>query len=190
MHWGWASGYRFVALEGASGENLNTTFQIHALGNQNYFSVSIPTSADTVNQELHITINADMNAAIEDISLDNGVVIHGDTEQAVELLKNFRDHVFTSTSGQGSTLAVKDIKIDNAFVLTPNPASNACTINIDDMRFSNGEIQVTDITGKSVLTLPINGMLNQKISIDTPGVYFVKATSNSGLTQVSKLVMQ
>src|SRR5690606_23624170 len=33
MHWGWASGYRFVAMEGKSGSGLSQSYEIHALGN-------------------------------------------------------------------------------------------------------------------------------------------------------------
>ena len=40
MHWGWASGYRFVALEGKTGDQLNKTFEIHALGDDNYHKIS------------------------------------------------------------------------------------------------------------------------------------------------------
>ncbi|MCG9880276.1 MAG: hypothetical protein MH472_06730, partial [Bacteroidia bacterium] len=41
MHWGWTAGYRFVAMEGKTGSNLNTVFEIHALGNVNYFEQTI-----------------------------------------------------------------------------------------------------------------------------------------------------
>ena len=36
MHWGWASGYRFIALEGKGSENLNQVVQLHGLWDDNY----------------------------------------------------------------------------------------------------------------------------------------------------------
>ena len=42
MHWGWTSGYRFIAFEGKGGVNLNQTFELHGLGDVNYFKVTVP----------------------------------------------------------------------------------------------------------------------------------------------------
>ncbi len=36
MHWGWAAGYRFVAMEGKTGSALEYDYEIHALGDQLY----------------------------------------------------------------------------------------------------------------------------------------------------------
>ena len=63
MHWGWASGYFFVAMSGNSGASLDKTFEVHALGNANYFSQTFTTTAATVNNEQVITLNADYAAA-------------------------------------------------------------------------------------------------------------------------------
>ena len=41
MWWGWASGYRFVALEGKSGTSLNQSYQYHGLFDPNYFEQTV-----------------------------------------------------------------------------------------------------------------------------------------------------
>ncbi len=73
MHWGWASGYRFVALKGSQDRNFAQDFQIHALGNKNYFKQSIPTSATDVNGALVVSINADYTKAVSQIGMANGL---------------------------------------------------------------------------------------------------------------------
>lgn len=35
MHWGWVSGYRFAAVEGEAGPNLDQHFEIHSIGDAN-----------------------------------------------------------------------------------------------------------------------------------------------------------
>ena len=37
MHWGWASGYRFIAYEGYGGAGFSQNFQLHGLGNEKLF---------------------------------------------------------------------------------------------------------------------------------------------------------
>jgi len=99
MHWGWAAGYRFVALEGKTGSSLSTIFEIHALGNDNYFKISIPTKGAMDNGELVIELDADYTEALSNIDISGGLVIHGETDQAVRCLRNFTNTVFTSQEG-------------------------------------------------------------------------------------------
>ncbi len=44
MHWGWAAGYRFAAIEGKTGTSMNQIWQIHALGDANYRTQTVTTS--------------------------------------------------------------------------------------------------------------------------------------------------
>src|SRR6056300_739408 len=105
MHWGWASGYRFVALEGKSGSNFAQDFQIHALGDKNYFKQSIPTSATDVNGALVVSLKADYTKAISQIGMANGLIEHSDSKEAATCLRNFQTKVFSSLSGEGNTLS-------------------------------------------------------------------------------------
>ena len=76
MHWGWASGYRFVALEGKVGNNFVQNFQIHALENKNYFKQTIPTSAETISGALVIALNADYTKAVSQIGMSSELIEH------------------------------------------------------------------------------------------------------------------
>ena len=147
MHWGWASGYRFVAIEGKSGTNFAQDFQIHALGNKNYFKQSIPTSATDVNGALVVSINADYTKAVSQIGMANGLIEHSENKEAAVCLRNFQTKVFSSLDGSGNTLSARDINVPNAFGINPVPSKGEVNIVLKDNRFYHGNMIVTDITG-------------------------------------------
>jgi len=98
MHWGWASGYRFIALEGTAGPNLDQTFELHGLDDDNYFETSIPLNVIASNNEIVVNLDADYTRALEDIAVNAGVIVHGDDAEAKQSLENFRDYVFSPSS--------------------------------------------------------------------------------------------
>jgi hypothetical protein len=171
MHWGWASGYRFVAMEGEVGENLNTMFQIHALGNQNYFKISIPAAGQDVNGDLLIEINADYTKAVEDISISSGVVTHGDFGEAVQLLHNFRDHVYTSMEGTGNTLSVKD-EAAVKLAVYPNPSAGNVSINTPNNELIE-KVVVRNVMGQEISVNELTPSSNVSLHIEEKGMYFL-----------------
>ena len=130
MHWGWAAGYRFVAMEGKSGPSLNQIFEIHALGNKNYHTFSIATSGTMNGGDLDIDLKADYEGMLHDIGLNQGLVEHGENNEAAQLLENCAYHVFTA-SGSASIGVEEEQSI--RFDIYPNPA--------------HGQVQVMNTSG-------------------------------------------
>lgn len=187
MHWGWSAGYRFVAIEGKSGSSLNQEFQIHALGNINYFNQSIPTDASQVNGSLVIAINADYNKALSGIDISSGLVEHSESNEAAECLRNFQTKVFTNLSGAGSVLSVNDVQTKKDFVIYPNPANRVISITATDNKFENANIVVTDIFGKVVINTKLDA-LTGSVSIEKSGTYFITITKN-GVINRNKIII-
>ena len=48
MHWGWAAGYRFAAIEGKAGNGFFFTYQIHALGDQHYGKAELDVTGEEI----------------------------------------------------------------------------------------------------------------------------------------------
>lgn len=97
MHWGWSAGYRFVAMEGEAGEDLDQNFEIHALGDDNYFETTTAVGAVASGGIVKAVIYANYAEALRGIDVSDGVITHGDYAEAEDLLINFNEHVFTST---------------------------------------------------------------------------------------------
>ena len=84
MHWGWTSGYRFIAMEGNGGANLNQTFELHGLGDANYFKVTVPfaTAMTATNNEFVLNVDADYTRILENVNVSSGLIVHGETGAA------------------------------------------------------------------------------------------------------------
>lgn len=137
MHWGWTSGYRFVAIEGNSGEEFASSFEFHALGDQNYFEAEINSAVETVGDVTTIVVKADYTQALSNIDMSSGVTIHGDYGDAERLLKNFRDYVFSTDLGLGidtnvdaSQIVIYPSHTTDGYFNISNPENNLVTIQV------------------------------------------------------------
>lgn len=191
MHWGWTAGYRFVALEGNGGANLAFSYQFHALGNDYYYAVQIPTTGQDVFGQQHIYLNADYTKALNSIDVSSGNIVHGVGTETIKLLRNFRDNVFSDKQGNTNILAsVGQVIADEAVSIYPNPSNGKVNIDISDNSTNISSIQITDITGKVVETITATNWASNSISITTKGVYLVNLMSNTERLLTKKLVIQ
>ena len=188
MHWGWSSGYRFVALEGKSGTNFSQDFQIHALGNRNYFEQNIPIEGTDVNGTLVLTLNADYTQALLGMEISSGLIEHSEYDEAAECIRLFQTRVFTNQSGQGNTLNVDDTSVENAFDVFPNPSEGTINLHIGDSRFANAQIRVTNMLGAVVEEINLVNTIHQ-LSLTEQGVYFLTITKD-GLSSTEKIIIQ
>ena len=190
MHWGWAAGYRFVAMQGMAGTTTpNQVFELHGLGDVNYFNQTITTAGTSDANGLVIELNADYEQAIKSISVASGVVSHGEVNEAKDMLENFRDNVFTATE---SSVAVDETtKGDNHFKMYPNPKRNGEAITFKyNGNLTNSTIEVIDLSGR-VITIQKLDISNQFIFNGlNKGVYFVNLKSVNGeVTNTEKLII-
>ena len=189
MHWGWAAGYRFIALEGKTGSSLNTTFEIHALGNDNFFKISIPTKGAMDNGDLVVGLDADYTEALSNIDISGGLVIHGETDQAVRCLRNFTNTVFSSQEGNKNTLSVDNVKQEIATVLYPNPSTGSFSIDVPHSVTGLVEVSVLDLNGKVMLdsTLESNGV--NTFAIENKGVFIVSVRLDGVIVETKRLLV-
>ena len=88
MQWGWAAGYRFVAIEGKSGANLQFEYQIHALGDELYNATTIVTHGTDHNGALMIALNADYEQSLKEINVNKNVIQHGSAKETIALTED------------------------------------------------------------------------------------------------------
>ncbi len=187
MHWGWSSGYRFVAIEGKTGSSLNTTFEIHALGNENFFKVSIPTKGSMDNGSLVVELDADYTEALANIDISSGLVIHGTTDQAVRLLRNFANTVFSSEEGNVNTLSIMEAKPFITTSVYPNPSTGKFIVQLLDKMAGEAEVSILNVTGQTILQQKLSEGINT-VSIADKGVFLVTVRLN-GVTVETKRIL-
>ncbi len=188
MHWGWTAGYRFVALEGFGGDDLNQSIQLHGLGDDNYFPVEIELNVDAVDNVLDIHLDADYTRALEDISVNAGVIVHGDHLQAKQCLENFRDYVFTTSSFASSSIDLSEVQ---EFKVFPNPIVNGVTniqLDVKDPA-KNYDLSIMGVDGKQ-LQYVNNISDNQQVDFSEilAGVYYINLI-NEGQTLITRKVV-
>lgn len=188
MQWGWSAGYRFVAIEGVAGNNFANTFEIHALGDANYKTVTLSTAAEThPNGDKTIHLVADYSQVLNTINVSAGLIVHGSTGKAVTLMNNMKNVVFAA-----ETSATLDPAFEGAFSVSPNPAPAGRAVAT--MMLPAGfdyRITLTDLAGRTVLE-KIMAENSQSLTFEmalNAGVYLVHLWQDEHPVVVEKLVI-
>ncbi len=179
MHWGWAGGYRFVAMEGTAGSNFNTVFELHGTGDVNYSTTQITLEGVTQDDQVDIYVNADYAKALEGISLNDGIISHGEIGEAKLCLRNFRDYVFSPGSFVSSNNTISLID----FTVYPNPSLDG---NINLETAEDALLELYDVHGKLVFSQNVKEGYNQ-FSLQEKGVYLAKLINQN--SQATKRIV-
>lgn len=188
MQWGWTAGYRFVAIEGVAGANFANIFEVHALGDANYKTVTLSTVAENhPNGDKTIHLVADYAQILTNINVSAGLIVHGSTGKAVTLMNNMKNLVFSA-----ETSATIEPSFEGTFSVSPNPASTGKAVATMTLPTgSDYRISLTDLTGRLILNQSIAAG-SQSFAFEnslTAGVYFVHLWQNERPVVVEKLVI-
>ncbi len=189
MHWGWASGYRFAAIEGKSGATLNQNFQFHSLWDEFYFEQTIMVAGVNDGNDVTINLDADFEEALRDIDVSAGGNFHGAKTKDADVLRNFRDHVFSA--GSGLPAAVSNIEKEIGLKIFPNPTQGNLQITLDN----TGKTVITtaailDATGRSVNNVSFNSHNAIDVQFDAKGIYFVQLYSFGIPVTTKRIIVQ
>ena len=93
--------------------------------------------------------------------------------------------LFDNIKVTAGTVGVKNI-VSNNVSLYPNPATDLLNVTVKE----NSTFELIDITGKTVLSRMVEGTSSINISKLSSGMYLAKVTSESGLTEISKVLVK
>jgi len=182
MNWGWASGNRFVAIEGNAGMNLSTTFQVHALEDWNYFENTIMFATPKYASYSFINIDADYTEAIRGLNVAAGIIEHGGANEAVTVLENFRDHVFSEANWPTSLAEVEKESIK----VYPNPSNGLVHIDLSQGAHT---LILRNAQGQLLSKMPIMSQ-GLELNIETSGLYFIEVQHKNGNSVLQKVVIR
>jgi hypothetical protein len=175
MHWGWAAGYRFIALEGKGGPANNQEIQLHALGNQYFLPMTFDVTPVIANNTAKIQLAADYSRLFYDIPIKQGVIVHGSDKEIIYLSRNFVDKLFTVQQ----TSDVSDNEIHRNVSIFPNPAQGEIKIELaESFREGKVSMQLTDVVGRTICQQWVNH--NISLPIQSPGTYFIHIRDEKG----------
>lgn len=185
MHWGWAAGYRFVAMEGKGGNSFSNIFEFHALDDGNYFLQTVATNGIANGNDLVISLAADYTQALHNISVDNGNITHGSTGPAFTLLQNFSWRVFTSSEGNAA-MATTEWQNQQTVGIYPNPSNGARYVVLNNLP-ADAELILFDALGKK-MAVHLNSN-NLHIGNLAAGLYVLQIFKNGEAIGTSKLMI-
>ena len=184
MHWGWSAGYRFLALEGKSGNNQSQTFEIHGLGDANYLYHTTQTAGYVINGELHINLDADYTQLLKGILVASGPISHGETGIASDALKNLASYVFSESNAPNG---VNEIAV-SSLNCYPNPAQGRVNIAPFDAA-GLVQIQVLNAQGQMVQTLMWNNSSVLTVENLSSGLYVIQMRSDARVIAQQKVII-
>lgn len=170
MHWGWTSGYRFVALEGESGAGMDQLLQLHGLGDGNYLETTIMATANSWNGELYINMDADYDRALENINIASGLVVHAENAEAQVMIGNFHTDVFSAST---DLAGVEEIVAEQTSVY-PIPSNGSLTVETPST-FVGSNVQIYSLSGRMISDYDLNNGSNKlEISIEESGMFILE----------------
>ena len=183
MHWGWAAGYIFVALEGMIDKNqdeiFETVIQYHPVDDSYYSEIIITDAVVETDTNIEFYLNVNYNKLIENIGTNEGGVYHGLHNENQLLINNFiYNNVFTVPEN----LNLKEISIYN--IAFPNPFSNTIQLNLNE----NSIVKVYNSLGLLVDEFKFDKG-QQQINTETllNGIYILSIQSKSGTENIKLL---
>ncbi len=186
MHWGWAAGYRFIAIEGKSGSGMNQSWQLHALGDANYGYTTVNTSGTLDGNNLVVALDADYEQGMNNITINGSLNYHGENGQAVTIMNNFKTLVFTEgTAGIGL-----EEKLLNIMSITPNPSSGKVTLELSNEINHNSVVSLRDLSGRLISEQSFDSYARMELDLNHQGIYLVSLYENGILIGTSKLIIQ
>jgi hypothetical protein len=188
MHWGWASGYRFIALEGNAGPTFNTNFEMHGLGNANYFEQTVTVAGVNSGNDVTINLDADYNEALKGININAGPIDHGVNATDLTVLQNFRDFVFSA--GTGFPVSVSSTIQDLGINIYPNPSTGNVYLNLNNANAKVSSISINDITGNTIQEIELGGKTSTNFQIATKGFYIVRIYNQKNIIANQKLIIE
>lgn len=192
MHWGWASGYFFLSLNGNSDLNLRNQIDLQCLGDRNYFKTTVesPLVTDYSGEKL-ISIDGEYTGLLHGMDLSRSISMHGEFLWAKQALDNASFRVFSPSLTASYTSLDEEIS-EAAFSIYPNPLKNGQELTIQSsLKSGKYSWVVSDLTGKEINR---NDNLSDREKISIPfhekGFYILMLIDEDGTMHTQKIVVE
>jgi len=189
MHWGWAGGYRYIAIEGFAGHTptyIPNNYQIHTIAEENYRKVSLTVEEILDGDTMRVPIQADYAMLLHKIDVSLGLEFHSSIGPSKQISLNTR-LVFTPIL-TGTTNQPKQI---NRLDISPNPSTDFFTITVPSSTTTPLTLSLTDMQGRTILEETVF-TTPQTITFESPvvpGIYIVSLSDGQRFFAMEKLMV-
>lgn len=195
MHWGWAAGYRFIAMEGKvdnDGDGVpESVFEFHNVGDDFYKAVELSSTATAANGTLHLRYTLNYAQLFKNLSMSGNLIQHGNAPLNVVMNNNAVGENFLAMSSTSSThdVATNSLQVS----VSPNPFSSETTLRYELPAADALTLTLSNALGQPVRTLsglPASGsVLLERGDLPT-GLYQCAFFENGQLMARKQLIVQ
>ncbi len=185
MHWGWASGYRFMAIEGMvdnSGDGIpETEFQFHSLGDALLFRALLDMTASHHVDSDPMIVNLDYAKLFTKMGMTGNLIQHGSAAMNKTMLTNaalggfMTPLLLSATENVPFETVAKITQSNRNLTIEFNAESGEKHLNIYN---NSGQLMQSKSTDANTLIVELNNVLT--------GNYFISLDSNN--KKVSKQI--
>lgn len=179
MHWGWAGGYRFMAIEGLLDFNGDgtpeTLFEYHNLGDALYKETIINVSAAyNSGNEITLPITLDYAKLFDQNTMIGTQIVHGSSARNLAMVNNAVNKGFFTLAAPSSIPSVDAMPWDVKF------AGGEIYVNAGDC--ASCKVELTDLSGKSMggFVLDAAGQGSMRSSGNATGLLIATLHSPNG----------
>lgn len=188
MHWGWAAGYTFIAIDGSVKDIFDrwlNHFQYHLVGAKYFTDISLnniqPIYTD---DKIIIELNVELDRMLDGVNLAVNNNIHG-SGGANDVIGN---NIKTKNPFQTAFSSVKNLYPE--LKLSPIPASNLITLELGNTNVQNLTFKIYDLNGRFISDFNHLNSLTYDISNFTQGTYFLNIYKDNNLVKNIKFIKQ
>lgn len=193
MHWGWTSGYRFMAFEGLFDFNKNgdpeKVWEFHAVGDALLTPVTISVPPIVDGKNIRLEVKADYDRLFNNgVHIDN--ILHGDGTLVREMMENFvKGPVFHSAALVSSTSS--SFASDLAVSILGNPSTGFARVQVNMEDGMEGRITVFDLLGNPVFqtSAPVRNGNSLETTRLVAGQYLLRLQTAEGHSVFRSLVV-
>lgn len=186
MHWGWAAGYRFIAVEGSAGTSPNVVaadVQVHTVGNELYRKITMPVRSTQTPSGVDIQLTAEYSALFNNLDVAYGLIFHGLGEETIIMSDNMASRVFSSP-----LTSVDDVGNSHPLSVWPLPTSGGLTV-VSELEAPVRAILVNGLGSSSELSVSGSTRNTWDLSAVAAGTYTLVVTTASGTTHHAPVVI-
>ncbi len=196
MHWGWAAGYRFWAIEGISDPDgdgkYDKSFQFHVLGDEAFRSVVLEVGAQTnkglvkvgtqsKDGVIDIKMGFDIQKLLAPVDMTKFGVHHefyNNSQEVRDLINNFAESDVVTSETKTSVAMFNNIEI------SPNPTTDFLNVGNE---FITASYDIISLEGTTVQSGNIDNDLIKVGDIAT-GTYILRIYDKNNVLNTAKFV--
>ena len=177
MHWGWAAGYFFLAVQGRVDNNNDGVpeawFEYHTLGDTLFKTLELTGTAIAENDTLHLHFDLDYAKLFQNMSMSGDLIEHSSKGPCAELMSNSATQGFITLA----SMPVNQTVVTNAQFIGawPNPAGDHTLIRYQLPVSGTVELIITNTFGQVVYTAndqPALGSVQIETGNWPQGIYY------------------